>query len=170
MAHEQAVLPRIPGAKFSVIRNWIPHTDRSSREARRRELRFCAHLGSTASYDSDGEVEGVCRQVEGVEVMELKVNLDAPRVDGGMLDHGLLMEIQADILNRNVVRPLKKETTPLGSASAAGRAVRFYKDLEQLRANWGVGHTWKLQMESFICERLYPEWKKAVTRSFDWAS
>ena len=87
-----------------------------------------------------------------------------------MVDHDLLMEIEADTLNRNVVRPLKKETTAFGSAYAAGLAMRFYKDLQELRANCGVGHTWKLQMESFICERLYPEWKKAVTRSFDWAS
>jgi glycerol kinase len=109
---------------------------------------------------------------EVVEAMEMdsKVNLDVLRVDGGMVDDDLLMQFQADILNRNVVRPLIKETTALGSAYAAGLAVGFYKDLDELRANWGVDHTWKPQMESSLRERLYQEWKKAVTRSFDWAA
>ena len=109
---------------------------------------------------------------EVVEAMEMdsKVNLDVLRVDGGMVDDDLLMRFQADILNRNVVRPLIKETTALGSAYAAGLAVGFYKDLDELRANWGVDHTWKPQMESVLRERLYQEWKKAVTRSFDWAA
>lgn len=109
---------------------------------------------------------------EVVEAMEMdsKVNLDVLRVDGGMVDDDLLMQFQADILNRNVVRPKIKETTALGSAYAAGLAVGYYKDLEELRANWGIEHTWKPQMENTIRERLYQQWKKAVTRSFDWAA
>jgi len=109
---------------------------------------------------------------EVVEAMETdsKVSLDVLRVDGGMVDDDLLMQFQADILNRNVVRPLIKETTALGSAYAAGLAVGFYKDLEELRANWGVGHTWKPQMDSGTREHLYQDWKKAVTRSFNWAA
>lgn len=109
---------------------------------------------------------------EVVEAMEMdsKINLDVLRTDGGMVDNDLLMQFQADILNRNVVRPLIKETTALGSAYAAGLAVGFYKDLEELRANWGVDHTWKPQMDSDTRERYYQEWKKAVTRSFNWAA
>jgi len=108
---------------------------------------------------------------EVVEAMEMdsKVCLDVLRVDGGMVANDLLMQFQADVLNRNVVRPLIKETTALGSAYAAGLAIGFYKDLEELRGNWGVDHTWKPQMESPTRDRLYQEWKKAVTRSFDWA-
>src|ERR1700676_179511 len=76
---------------------------------------------------------------EVVEPMEMDSNirLDVLRTDGGMVDDELLMQFQADILNRNVVRPLIKETTALGSAYAAGLAVGFYKDLEELRAKWG---------------------------------
>jgi glycerol kinase len=108
---------------------------------------------------------------EVVEAMEMDSNirLDVLRTDGGMVDDELLMQFQADILNRNVVRPLIKETTALGSAYAAGLAVGFYKDLEELRANWGVDHTWRPQMENRTRDRLYQEWKKAVTRSFNWA-
>jgi glycerol kinase len=109
---------------------------------------------------------------EVVEAMEMdsKVNLDVLRVDGGMVDDDLLMQFQSDILNRNVIRPLIKETTALGSAYAAGLAVGYYKDLEELRANWGVDHTWKSQMDNGVREKLYKDWKKAVTRSFDWAA
>jgi glycerol kinase len=109
---------------------------------------------------------------EVLEAMEMdsKINLDVLRTDGGMVDDDLLMQFQADILHRDVVRPLIKETTALGSAYAAGLAVGFYKDLEELRANWGVDHTWKPRMDSAVRERLYQEWKKAVTRSFNWAA
>jgi glycerol kinase len=109
---------------------------------------------------------------EVVEAMEMdsKIDLNDLRTDGGMVDDDLLMQFQADILDRNVVRPLIKETTALGSAYAAGLAVGFYKDVEELRANWGVEHIWKPQMESGTRERLYQEWKKAVTRSFNWAA
>jgi glycerol kinase len=86
-----------------------------------------------------------------------------------MVDNDLLMQFQADILHRNVVRPFMKETTALGSAYAAGLAVGFYKDIEELRANWAVDFTWKPQMETAAREHLYGEWKKAVTRSFHWA-
>jgi len=107
---------------------------------------------------------------EVLEAMEMdsKINLDVLRTDGGMVDNDLLMQFQADILDRQVVRPLIKETTALGSAYAAGLAVGYYKDLEELRANWGVDHTWKPRMESATRERQYQDWKKAVTRSFNW--
>jgi glycerol kinase len=109
------------------------------------------------------------REVVEAMKMDSQVNLDVLRVDGGMVGNDLLMQFQADILNRNVVRPLIKETTALGSAYAAGLAIGFYKDLEELRANWGVDYTWKPQMENATRDRFYQEWKKAVTRSFDWA-
>jgi glycerol kinase len=109
---------------------------------------------------------------EVVEAMEMdsKIKLDVLRTDGGMVVDDLLMQFQSDILNRNVVRPLIKETTALGSAYAAGLAVGFYKDLDELRANWGVDHTWRSQMDNATRENLYAEWKKAVTRSFNWAA
>jgi glycerol kinase len=109
---------------------------------------------------------------EVVEAMEMdsKVKLHVLRVDGGMVADDLLMQFQADILNRNVIRPLTVQTTALGAAYAAGLAVGYYKDLEELRANWAVDHTWKPQMEDAVRERLYKDWKKAVTRSLDWVS
>lgn len=107
---------------------------------------------------------------EVVDAMEKDagVPLSVLRTDGGMVENDLLMQFQADILHRDVVRPAVKETTALGAAYAAGLAVGFYESIEDLRARWSVDHTWKPRMESTRRERLYHFWKKAVTRSFDW--
>jgi len=107
---------------------------------------------------------------EVVEAMETdsKIHLDVLRADGGMVGNDLLMQFQADILNRPVVRPVIKETTALGASYAAGLAVGFFKDVAELRAHWAVDRTWKPQMDDPTREGLYRSWKKAVTRSFDW--
>ena len=107
---------------------------------------------------------------EVVEAMENDsgIQLDVLRTDGGMVDDDLLMQFQADILNRPVVRPAIKETTALGAMYAAGLAVGFYRDLNDLRANWSVDKTWNPSMATEKRERMYRMWKKAVTRTFDW--
>jgi len=107
---------------------------------------------------------------EVVEAMEKdsQIPLQSLRVDGGMVANELLMQFQADILNREVVRPVIQETTALGAAYAAGLAVKFFSGLEELREKWAVDRVWKPQLAESECERLYRDWKKAVTRSFDW--
>src|SRR5713226_440347 len=107
---------------------------------------------------------------EVVEAMEQDsgIELAALRVDGGMVGNDLLMQFQADQLNRRVVRPRVMETTALGAAYAAGLAVGFFKDIEELRARWAVDQTWTPASEEAKREELYRLWKKAVTRSFDW--
>ena len=107
---------------------------------------------------------------EVLEAMEKDsgIALDTLRTDGGMVENNLLMQFQANILNRPVVRPLMKETTALGAAYAAGLAVGFYKNLDDLRTNWAIDHTWHPNLEESSREEMYRLWKKAVTRSFDW--
>ncbi|HVP53784.1 MAG TPA: glycerol kinase GlpK [Candidatus Eisenbacteria bacterium] len=107
---------------------------------------------------------------EVVEAMEKDsgIPLQVLRTDGGMVDNDLLMQFQADILDRPVVRPAIKETTALGAMYAAGLAVGYYRDLDDLRANWSVGKTWTPNMPAHRRERMYRLWKKAVTRTFDW--
>jgi len=108
---------------------------------------------------------------EVVEAMEkdAKIPLAFLRVDGGMVSNELLMQFQSDILNRDVVRPKVAETTALGAAYAAGLAVGFYKGTDELQANWQADRTWKPALGEREREKLYREWNKAVTRSFDWA-
>lgn len=96
------------------------------------------------------------------------VDLTALKVDGGMVVNELLMQFQADIIGLTVVRPTIKETTSLGAAYAAGLAVGFWNDEEQLRANWGIDKTWEPMMQEDMRERLFDQWKKAVDRTLGW--
>jgi glycerol kinase len=106
-----------------------------------------------------------------LEAMEKDSNikLDALRADGGMVENDLLMQFQADILNLPVIRPRTRDaTTALGAAYAAGLAVKYFKDLDDLRSNWAVDHTWKPEMPDSRRKEMYGLWKRAVTKSFDW--
>ncbi len=107
---------------------------------------------------------------EVLEAMEKDsgIKLDVLRTDGGMVENELLMQFQSDILNRPVVRPVVRETTALGACYAAGLAVGFFANTEELRANWWVDRTWTPHMEEQTRQDMYRFWKKAVTRSFDW--
>ena len=96
------------------------------------------------------------------------VSLDTLRVDGGMTDNELLMQFQADIVNRAVVRPKIKETTALGAAFAAGLAVGVFSGLDDLRSRWGESHRWLPHLEDQSRQQMLQRWTKAVSRSIDW--
>jgi glycerol kinase len=96
------------------------------------------------------------------------VDLMALKVDGGMVFNELLMQFQADILGVPVIRPTVAETTALGAAYAAGLAVGFWNEVEDLRENWGQDKAWRPLMGEAEREKLYKGWKKAVTRTFEW--
>ena len=108
-----------------------------------------------------------CEVLDAMET-DSGVRLTALKVDGGMVFNELLMQFQSDILNVPVVRPKVAETTALGAAYAAGLAVGFWKDYDELRANWGRDKEWTPQMDAAVRGKLYAGWKKAVTRTFDW--
>jgi glycerol kinase len=97
----------------------------------------------------------------GVDLTELKV-------DGGMIANNTLMQFQADIIGVPVIRPVVAETTALGAAYAAGLAVGFWSDLDDLRKNWQEDSRWEPKMEEAERERQLRNWKKAVTKTFDW--
>jgi glycerol kinase len=107
------------------------------------------------------EVVDEANAVAGTPFGELKV-------DGGMTANELLMQFQADVLGVPVVRPAVTETTALGAAFAAGLAVGFWSDQDELRERWREDKRWEPQMDADEREREYTQWKKAVTRSFDW--
>jgi len=96
------------------------------------------------------------------------VDLTSLKVDGGMVYNELLMQFQADVLDVPVIRPTVAETTSLGAAYAAGLAVGFWSEVEDLRANGGKDKEWQPQMDAAEREKEYGFWKKAVTRTFDW--
>jgi glycerol kinase len=96
------------------------------------------------------------------------VPLKSLKVDGGMVANELLMQFQADVLGVPVIRPTVAETTALGSAYAAGLAVGFWNGEDDIRANWAKDKEWDPAMDEESRQRQYQNWKRAVTRTFDW--
>ncbi|MEA3176469.1 MAG: glycerol kinase, partial [Gammaproteobacteria bacterium] len=90
------------------------------------------------------------------------------RVDGGMVVNELLMQFQSDILDVPVVRPKITETTALGAAYAAGLAVGYWKNREDLVNNWEIDKRWKPHMPAARRAALFASWERAVGRSLDW--
>ena len=96
------------------------------------------------------------------------VPFDELRVDGGMTVNELLMQFQADVLGVPVIRPKVTETTALGAAYAAGLAVGYWKDQDELKERWAEDKRWEPDMDDDEREKGYAKWKKAVERSLDW--
>lgn len=96
------------------------------------------------------------------------VELTTLKVDGGMVFNELLMQFQADVLGVPVIRPKVAETTALGAAYAAGLAVGFWNSTDEMRQNWGVDKIWEPAEDDTARIEYYKQWKKAVTRTFDW--
>jgi glycerol kinase len=123
-----------------------------------------AHLARAALESTAYQVRDV------VEAMQADsgITLAALKTDGGMVANELLMQFQSDILDAPVVRPKMTETTALGAAYAAGLAVGYWANVDDLRANWGIDKTWEPKMTAEVRDHHYKSWKKAVQRSFAW--
>jgi len=116
-------------------------------------------------------LESICYQTRDVvEAMEKdsKVPLAELKVDGGAVKNNLLMQLQADALGKKVVRPVVNETTALGAAYAAGLAVGFWKNLDDLHANWAEDTNFKPVVSCEKREAGYKGWKKAIEKSKGW--
>ncbi|MFC1820637.1 glycerol kinase GlpK, partial [Thermodesulfobacteriota bacterium] len=118
-----------------------------------------ATLEATA-YQTHDIVEAMNKD-SGVALSKLKV-------DGGMVANELLMQFQSDILNVPVIRPAVTETTALGAAYAAGLAVGYWSDFDDLQQNWSVDKTWEPRVDRTDRQKGINGWKKAVTRTLDW--
>jgi glycerol kinase len=126
---------------------------------------------ATKAHIARAALEAVALQT--VDVLDAAgADLPAPitelRVDGGMVANDLLMQFQADVLGIPVVRPAVIETTALGAAYAAGLAVGFWADLDELRANWREERRFEPTMDAAERAERMRIWRKAVTRTFDW--
>ncbi|MFZ0832537.1 MAG: glycerol kinase GlpK [Mycobacterium sp.] len=116
-------------------------------------------------------LEAICYQSRDVaDAMEADsgVHLEELKVDGGITANDLCMQIQADVLGVDVVRPVVAETTALGAAYAAGLAVGFWSDPSELRANWQEDKRWSPNWSEDQRESAYAGWRKAVERTLDW--
>jgi glycerol kinase len=127
---------------------------------------------ATAGHIARAALEATAYQtLDVIEAMQRDsgIPISTLRVDGGMVVNALLMQFQADILNVPVLRPRTIETTALGAAYAAGLAVGYWQDTDDLVRNWGVTHTWTPALTQDRRASLTASWHKAIARSFDWA-
>ena len=126
---------------------------------------------NTNAHLARATLEAICYQSRDVaDAMEKDsgVDLDVLKVDGGVTANELCMQIQADVLGVPVSRPVVAETTALGAAYAAGLAVGFWTDTDELRANWNEDKRWEPQWSDEQRDEGYAGWQKAVERTLDW--
>jgi len=126
---------------------------------------------NTKAHLARATLEAICFQTRAVldaMVQDSGVRLEVLKVDGGATVNDTLMQLQADILGVPVVRPVVAETTALGAAYAAGLAVGFWEDLDDLRANWRMDKRWEPQWSADQRDAAYARWQKAVERTLDW--
>ncbi len=116
-------------------------------------------------------LESICYQTRDVLDAMTKdsgVQLEILKVDGGATVNDTLMQLQADVLGVPVVRPVVAETTALGAAYAAGLAVGFWSDIEEMRRNWQTDKRWEPRWSQDQREAGYAGWHKAIERALNW--
>jgi glycerol kinase len=126
---------------------------------------------NTGAHLARATLEAICYQSRDVaEAMEKDsgVTLETLRVDGGVTANALAMQLQSDILGVPVSRPVVAETTALGAAYAAGLATGFWRDTDELRANWQEDRRWEPTWSEEQREQGWAGWRKAVERTLDW--
>ncbi len=131
---------------------------------------------NTNAHLARATLEAICYQTKDVaDAMVADVgatgvpfDLTTLKVDGGVTANRLCMQIQADILGVEVVKPVVAETTALGTAYAAGLIIGFWRSTDELRANWQEDQRWSPQWTDAQREAGYAGWRKAVTRTLDW--
>lgn len=128
--------------------------------------------GANRAHLIRATVESLAYQVHDViDAMQKDagVKLSSLRTDGGASANDFLMQFQADILEAEVVRPKCIETTALGAAYLAGLATGFWKDAEEVKANWKKEKQFHPSFSAEKREKLLKGWKKAVRCTFEWA-
>jgi len=143
---------------------WDPHA---------RGLIIGLTRGTTKAHIARATLEAMaCQTRDVVEAMEKGAGLALPelRADGGAAANDLLLQLQADVLGRPVVRPPVAETTALGAAMMAGLAAGLWKGLDGLRDLWREGARFLPRLPAEERERLYAGWRRAVERARGWAS
>lgn len=128
--------------------------------------------GTSKEHFVRAALESLAYQTQDViEAMEKDAGmpLRGLRVDGGASANDLLMQFQADILNKEVLRPQCIETTALGAAYLAGLSSGFWKDRADIKNNWALERTFVPSMEEEERKARQKGWKRAVRAALAWA-
>ncbi len=127
---------------------------------------------ATKAHLARAALEAICYQTRDVMdamVADSGVPMTEMRVDGGITANSLCMQMQADIMGIDITRPLITETTALGAAYAAGLAVGFWKDTDELKKQWKQSRRWHSTTSVEDRASGYAGWKKAIERTLNWA-
>ncbi len=145
---------------------FAPHWDMSARGT---------IVGLTGSVRKEHFVRAVLESIsfqtrDMLEAMieDLKTNLEDLKVDGGVTANDFLLQLQADISGKEIIRPEIRETTALGTAYAAGLASDFWEDLESIREHWKVDKTFEPRWGEKERKEKYQKWQKAVEKAKGW--
>lgn len=144
-----------------------PHWDQYS-----RGMIIGITRGTTREHIIRATLEAIAYQtrdiLESIE-SDLGISICSLKADGGAAKNNFLMKFQADILGKEIVRPLMLEATSLGAGYLAGLAVNYWKNINEIRDLWKVDKVFQPQMEPELREKLYKGWLEAVKRSYGWA-
>jgi glycerol kinase len=126
---------------------------------------------TTKAHLARAALDAICYQT--MEIMDAMVAdsgvaMVEMKVDGGITANELCMQIQADVMGVEIVRPLITETTALGAAYAAGLAIGFWKSTDEVKAQWRQDRRWKPESDEKTRANGATQWKRAVTRTFNW--
>ena len=126
---------------------------------------------ATKAHIARATLEAICYQTHDViRAMEEETGLRIRvlKVDGGITQNQLCMQMQADILQTEVSRPVVAETTALGAAYAAGLAVGIWKNRSELLTQWRESHRWSPVLSASAAADGLVSWNKAIERTFNW--
>ncbi|MFX0095588.1 MAG: glycerol kinase GlpK [Candidatus Hodarchaeota archaeon] len=145
---------------------FAPHWD-----SKARGTIFGLTRATNQAHITRAVLEAICWSTRDVlEAMKIdgELELKELRVDGGAAKNNLLLQIQADYLGVNCVRPQIEETTSLGAAYMAGLATGFWKDLSDIQKKWKMDRMFLPKIKGSKREEKYQIWKKAINRCRNW--
>ena len=126
---------------------------------------------TTKAHLARAALDAICYQT--MEIMEAMVAdsgiaMTEMKVDGGITANQLCMQLQADVMGIDIVKPLITETTALGAAYAAGLAIGFWKSTDEVKAQWRQDRRWQAESDEKTRTIGAAQWKRAVERTFNW--
>jgi glycerol kinase len=126
---------------------------------------------TTKAHLARAALDAICYQT--MEVMEAmvadsKIAMTEMKVDGGITANKLCMQLQADVMGIDIVKPLVTETTALGAAYAAGLAIGFWKSTDEVKAQWRQDQRWKSTTDEKTRSAGAKQWKRALERTLNW--
>jgi glycerol kinase len=126
---------------------------------------------ATKAHIARATLEAICYQtLDVIRAMEEETGtrIKVLKVDGGITQNNLCMQMQADILQTEVSRPIVAETTALGAAYAAGLAVGVWNSKSELLSQWKESNRWKPEIAAEQAGQGLARWKMAIERTLNW--